>query len=89
MQPKTRIDFQVAAFNLRPKKWVIHECSLCNYKCGYVFCPQHEEAGYDSGCDCTGTETIRRVSWNELADHYNMQMNEDCIREMNEFWGFK
>ena len=85
---KTRIHFQVAAFNLRPHKWVIHRCSMCNYPCGYVFSPNHEWVAYDSGCDCTGRENINECSWDKLAEIYNMQSNENVIKEMNNFWGF-
>ncbi len=85
---KNRLDFQIAAFNKRPGKWNIHNCSICNYPCGYVFCPDHERVAYDSGCDCVREININECSWEKLAEHYNMQKNTDYIKEMNEFWGF-
>lgn len=88
MTQKNRIDFQVAAFKYRPNKWVIHNCSICNYPCGYVFCPNHELVGYDSGCNCTRQENINQCSWDKLAEYYNMQKNEEYIKKMDEFWGF-
>ena len=88
MNKKTRIDFQIAAFNKRPPKWVIHECSLCHYPCAYVFDGNHERVAYDSGCDCTRQTNINECSWDRLAEYYNMQTNQDYIKKMNEFWGF-
>jgi len=88
MTPKTRIDFQIAAFKRRLPTWNIRQCSICNYPLAYVFCNNHEKLGYDSGCYCTGGENIREVSWDQLADYYNMQTNEQYIKEMNDFWGF-
>lgn len=86
---KTRIDFQVQAYLLRPPKWVIHRCSMCNYPCGYVFDETYECVGYDSGCYCTNRNAITFCSWDALAKYYNLQTNEKYIEEMNVFWGFK
>ena len=85
---KTRIDFQEAAFNLKPKKWFIRKCSICGYDCGYVFIPNHEHVGYDSGCYCTNSATVHPCSWDDLAEHYNDITDPEEIAEMNKFWGF-
>lgn len=86
---KTRLDFQNAAYHLKPKKWIVHHCSFCNYPCGYIFCDNNEYVGYDRGCYCTNRTNIREVSWNNLSDFYNKQTNVDVIKKMDEFWGFK
>lgn len=87
---KTRIDFQVAAYNLQPPKWKIRDCSICGYPLSYVFSPDYEEVGFDSGCDCSFRgSNINQVSWNQVANYYNMQTDENIIKEMNKFWGFK
>ena len=89
LRKKTRIDFQIAAFKKIPRKWPIHNCSICGYECGYVFDDDAEKVAYDSGCYCIGIKNINEISWNRLANYYNMQTNEDTIKMMNEFWGFK
>lgn len=86
---KTAHDFQVAAARLRPSRWIIHRCSICNYPCGYVFSPDYEKVGYDSGCDCVNYDNVQLRSWDELASIYNNQTNEEFIKEMDHFWGFK
>lgn len=89
MSKKTRIDFQIAAFNKGYLgKWVIHECSICRYPCGYVFCPNKEFVAYDSGCHCTGRSSINDCSWDRLAEFYNMQEDQVHIKKMDDFWGF-
>lgn len=88
MNKKTRIDFQIAAFNRRPPRWVVRRCSICHYPLNYQFCDNHERVAFDSGCDCTRSTNINECSWDRLADFYNMQTNESVIKEMNEFWGF-
>lgn len=61
---------------------------MCNYACGYVFSPDYEQVGYDSGCDCTRRYIINPSSYEDIASHYNMQKNDDYIKKMDEFWGF-
>ncbi len=87
---KNRLDFQIAAFKIKPDKWVVHHCTICNYPCGFVFAGDWEIVAYDNGCDCVrgGYKNVSPVSWGRLADHYNSQTNEDYIKEMNKFWGF-
>lgn len=88
MTDKTRIDFQVAAFKLRPKRWEIRDCSICGYKCSYIFSDNAERVAYDRGCYCTNSSNIDECSWNDLANYYNLQKDEKYIRQMNQFWGF-
>jgi hypothetical protein len=34
------------------KEWIMHKCSLCNYKCGYIFKTRSDQVAiyYDNGC---------------------------------------
>lgn len=86
---KSGNDFKEAATKIKPNKWIIHHCSICNYPCGYVFSSNYEHVGYDSGCDCVSYENIQPRSWDDLAAQYNVQNNEEYIKEMNKFWGFE
>lgn len=84
---KTAIDFKNAAIRKEIKRWDIHNCSMCNYACGYVI--DNDRVFYDSGCDCTYRgQNLSPRSFEDIADHYNMQSNETVIQRMNEFWGF-
>lgn len=75
---------QVAAKDIR--KWSFRKCSMCRYPLGYVFAGC--QVGFDSGCYCTGTQTILPASMEDVADMYNMQDNPELIAEMDKFWGF-
>lgn len=89
MNKKTGLDFKNAAKRIKPGKFFVRACSMCNYPCGFVFSPDHEEVGFDSGCDCTGTETIRIRTWDDIANIYNDFFigSEDKVKA-DEFWGF-
>lgn len=51
-----------------------HNCSICNYPCGYLY--QDGLLWYDHGCDCTRNGYTRSQSFVEdLADWVNMQSN--------------
>lgn len=79
-------EFKEQATKNNIKEWRIHDCSICGYPCGYIF--EEDRVLYDSGCDCSyGGESLR--DWDDVAEHYNMQTNEDVIKKMNLFWGFK
>jgi hypothetical protein len=68
-------------------RWSIYLCSLCGYDCGYIF--DGENVSYDSGCYCvTYCPCIKPRSWEDVADYYNMQKNENHIAKMDLFWGF-
>ena len=85
---KTIEQFKNAAIEKKIIKWNIHDCSMCGYDCGYVFAPDYEHVGYDSGCDCVSYKNINPSSWEDIRDHYNNQTNLEYIKTMNEFWGF-
>lgn len=54
-------------------RWIIHECSMCGYPCGYYFCG--DIVKYDSGCDCVGYINISERTWEEVVNQYNMQID--------------
>jgi len=81
-------EFKQAAIKHNIDFWKIHNCSMCDYPCGYIFSDDHERVGYDAGCDCTGRYIIQPRDWGDLSKSYNMQKSEPVIKKMNEFWGF-
>ncbi len=83
---KTVNDFkrQVKAKNIT--RWLIHDCSMCGYHCGYYF--DGDKVEYDNGCGCSMQPRSPRT-WDSVAEHYNMQTNKKGIKKMDEFWGFK
>lgn len=86
---KTAKDFEDVIKNRGPQfqQWNIHDCSICGYPCGYVF--ENGHVRYDSSCDCVKYgSSIKYRTYQEIADHYNMEDHVDCIKEMNKYWGF-
>lgn len=69
------------------KRWLIHDCSLCNYKCGFVF--REEAVFYDGGCHCVNFHDFYETTWDHVSNHYNIQSNDNTIKEMDKFWGFE
>ena len=82
---KTIEDFQEQARKKGINYWYIASCTMCNYRMGYSII--ENAVLYDNGCDCY-RQGVRNASWEEIADHYNMQSNANVIARMNEFWGF-
>lgn len=84
MKQAEQFQTQAKAHNIT--RWHTYDCSICDYPCGYLFVG--DDVGYDSGCDCTGREMVYWSSWQEVADHYNMQTHPKAIAEMDAFWHF-
>jgi len=81
-------EFRSAVEKKKIHFWFIHQCSFCNYRCGYVF--RDGDVFYDSGCDCvTYGYVITPKDYEDVAEQYNMQTHEKFIRDMDEFWGFE
>lgn len=78
-------DFKKQAKEKDIKRWNIHDCSMCGYQCGYII--RDNGVFYDSGCGCSHGP-LRESSFEEIAEHYNMQSNKKVIKEMDKFWGF-
>jgi hypothetical protein len=85
---RSPIEFEKQAIDKGITKWLIHDCSMCGYPCGYYF-EQNGEVYYDNGCDCTRRYVYRKVSWEDVANHYNIQDHPDCIKRYDNFWGFE
>jgi len=88
MKKKTGEDFKKQSKEKKITKWIIHNCSMCNYGCGFIIGWGKTGVGYDNGCSCSWSG-VRPSSWNDIAEHYNLQTNKKVIKEMNKFWGFK
>lgn len=82
-------DFKQAAKKENITKWNIHNCSMCGYECNYRISNESETVAYDPGCYCTGNEYWDARTFQDIANHYNLQNNINVIRKMDEFWGFK
>ena len=83
---RTAEEFAVAAAERQISRWNIHDCSICNYPCGFVF--DDGVVGYDPGCDCTGRYWLEARTWDDVAQQYNMQDHPDVIAKYDAFWGF-
>lgn len=73
----------------RIKKWNVHDCSICNYKCGFIFdtCKQDNVTLlYDCGCYCL-YQPPRTASFEQVINHMQIQSNLDVINEYKLFWG--
>ncbi len=88
MTHRTPEEFKEAAKRIKPRRWHMHDCSICGYQCGYIFEDNPELVFYDSGCKCVMYRTVRPSSWESVANHYNIQDNDEVIKDMNNFWGF-
>ena len=84
-------EFIESAIKNNIRSWGIHNCSLCDYLCGYIFFSEYHgfEVLYDNGCDCTRRYVIGPRNWENVSDLYNIQKSPEVIKQMNEFWGFK
>ena len=64
----------------------IRDCSICGEWIGYRFFrwPNHEVV-FDSSCGCVSYENVQPRSWEDVADHINMQSNEEYAKECMEY----
>lgn len=83
---RTIEDFQKVIESKNIKKWSIHECSFCDYPCGFIF--REGNVFYDSGCNCSFRD-FRDSDYEEVLEHYECQKHPEVIKKMNEFWGFE
>ena len=82
---RTVEEFQSQVDKLGLTKWTVDRCGLCNCDCGYVF--QNGQVFYDANCRCL-TDELEPVSWDEIAEHYNLQSRPEVSAAMDAFWGF-
>lgn len=87
MKTKTAEEFEAKVSEKGITKWFIHNCSMCQYACGYVF--MDGKVYYDNGCYCTNGENLNQRSYEDVAGNYNMQSHPNQIKKMDKFWGFK
>jgi hypothetical protein len=80
-------DFERQARKLNLERWHIHDCSMCHYKCAFVFDLKKNQVQYDAGCFCIST-TLQDRSWDAVAKFYEMQSTPKVIDLFNEFWHF-
>lgn len=80
-------DFRIAAETQGITRWPHHDCAICGYTLAFIF--RGDRVIFDRGCHCTkGPMEKLDSSWEEVADYYNIQTNEDVIERMNDFWNF-
>lgn len=84
---KTADDFKKQVKEKVITKWLMHDCSICGYHCGYYF--KGDEVKYDIGCNCGSRQPLDPRTWENVAEHYNMQTDKDVIKEMDKFWEFR
>jgi hypothetical protein len=87
---KTGEDFKKTVQEHHIEYWPIHNCSMCNYLCGFLFNFAGHEVVYDAGCNCTRWGYSRSLrDWDNVAEQYNLNIkNADIIKKYNEFWKF-
>lgn len=80
-------DFKERAKALRITHWPHHPCAFCGVWTQFIF--DGGEAYYSSACGCSSFQ-IRpsRVTWEYVADFYNMQTQPEVIAKMDKFWHF-
>jgi len=59
------------------KKFVIHNCSICEYPCGFIF--REGLIFYDSGCYCIDEKMVEERN-DEFFLHY-LRKNPDVIEK--------
>lgn len=67
-------------------RWKLRDCSICNSPLFYWIHPERERVAFDSSCDCNRLDGWEECGWQGIADHLNIQTNEEyrdrCIREL-------
>jgi len=69
------------------RKWNIHDCSICDYKCGYLFriVDNNITVLYDSGCYCYPAKS-RYSSLYDVIKYIKMQSDSKVIDQYKNFW---
>lgn len=62
----------------------IHDCAICGSWVGYRFFHYPYEVMFDSTCGCSSFENLHESEWEDVAEHINMQSNEDYAKECME-----
>lgn len=87
MKKITIDDFKKSVAENGITRWNVHNCSMCNYTCGFIF--NEGNVFYDSGCDCVIYKmTYALASWEQVLDYYNSQTDPTYINEIHKFFRF-
>ena len=80
--------FKEAVKRLGISRWNVWNCSMCGYECGFVF-RNDDSVFYDPGCGCvTHNVPLEPRTWEDVANFYNIQKNENIIAKMDALWRF-
>lgn len=78
---------QAATHHFVNTRWPHHDCAICGYWTAFIF--YQGRAYFDSYCGCSSYRTTpEECTWQDVADHYNMQTNPAVIAQMDAFWHF-
>ncbi len=79
--------FEKQVIDQNMSKWNMHDCSLCDYKCGFVFKLKGDKVKvyYDSGCHCSRS-SLRLDTFDNVIKHIEIQSNEKIITEYAKYW---
>lgn len=81
----TAKDVHVKAAQLRHSKWILDECTECDYKIGFIF--NGDQVMYDSGCRCdTTANPITVSSWTSVLATIKSFMGTSREEEVRKFW---
>ena len=90
---RTKEELKSQASQRGLKKWIIHNCSMCGYPCGFIF--RDDGVLYDSGCGCADYIDTRQSSWEEVEQTYNRNqpennpaISQNYLDRTNEVWLF-
>lgn len=69
-------------------KYTLHNCSMCNYPCGWLF--ENDVLYFDSGCDCTRSSNYTLTDDGELMyyltpEHGHIERIEKFIKTYGEY----
>lgn len=86
--PRRHLDeFQKQAELHNITHWLHHDCAICGEWTAFVFVDG--KVYFDSTCGCSSYPTAPQpYTWNDVADHYNIQTSPIVIAQMDEFWHF-
>jgi len=85
-------EFRDAALRQGISWWWVGACSMCNVPIGYVIragVRDGREVAFSSDCGCVSDGTLDPRTWDDVADHYNLQRDPQVIAEYDRFWGFE
>jgi hypothetical protein len=64
------------------RKFTIHECVMCNFKCHYLM--KDKQLFYNSGCDCVTYTAIRIRNISDIQEYLDLNPTFDFLDE--KYW---